>query len=176
MPEEAAAGITWRFDIALSDYSPAGGWSLKIQWQGVDKLNLTGVANASNDGWEFTASATDTENLRSGVYQWLGYVEKGAEKYVVGAGNTFVLPNVLTAQPGTLQPYAEKALAYVEAALLSRYKLDQASMMLRQRQLVREEISKLEAARARLQAEIAAQRSASYGLGRRVEWEPKAYL
>jgi hypothetical protein len=175
VPNEAIAGLTWRFDISLSDYSPNDGWACKVAWRGIDAVDETGVPNADNSGWEFTVSPTET-NKPTGLYFWTMYVEQGSDKFVVANGSTFVIPNPIDAKPGALQPFAEKALAIVEAQLLSRYKVDTSQMMLRQRQVLREDISKLESARARLQSELMQMRSAQNAMGRDVVFTPMNYL
>lgn len=173
-PSEAIAGLTWRWDTSLSKYSPADGWALKYTFRGAGLLDLTGAANAANTGWELTASATATSTLLAGVYTWIAYVELSGEKFIVGSGRLTVLPNPLIATASELQPYAEKALAHVEATLLKRYQVDLAQYTVAERETMREDIEKLEAARSRLHAEIEAQRSDGT-FGRRVEYRPRSY-
>lgn len=177
VPVEVMAGLTWRFDISSLDYLPSDGWSCDIVWNGPGpRIAKTGVANSEADGWEFTINATENEGATSGLYFWTMYVTNGTSKYVVGNGSTYVLANPITAAPGSMQLWAERALVYVEAALMSRYQIDMAQMMLKQRQHIREEITKLEAARAKLKAEIAALRSSDGSLGRPVMFTPTSYL
>lgn len=174
-PTEVIAGLTWRWDRVVTDYTPAGGWSLKYVYHGgaSSSLSLTGVASADQSGWELTAAAADTTVLEAGLYAWTAYVEKAAEKFVIGTGRLSVLPNPLTAEPGSFQPYAEKALAAVEAALLVRAAADMSSYTIKQRTVQREELDRLEAMRSRLIAELEAKRGGS--VGRRVEFWPRAY-
>lgn len=173
-PETVVAGLTWRWDKALADYRPADGWALKYVCRGAGQIDLTGAATSDGGGWELTASATATGDLLPGVYLWTSYVESGSEKYPVGSGTLTVLPNPITASEGQLQPFAEQALAHVEASLLKRYQQDISAYTIEQRQTQREEIEKLEAARARLLAELDKKKGRGI-LARRVEWRPKAY-
>lgn len=173
-PIEVLAGLTWRWDKTLADYTPADGWSYGYAIRGAGRLDLTGVATAENDGWELTAAASDTADLPGGVYQWTAYVTSGSEKYVTGRGSLTVLPNPLTAAEGTLQLWAEQSLAYVEATLAKRYQADMAGYTIEQRQAQREELAALERSRSRLAAEVDARKSQGR-FGRRVEWRPVGY-
>lgn len=173
-PIEVLAGLTWRWDKTVTDYTPATGWAFAYVLRGASALDLAGVANSANSGWEITATAAQTADLAGGLYQWTAYVSSGAEKYIVEVGTLTVLPNPLTAVEAVLQPYAEKALAFVEASLLKRYQTDMSEYTIEQRSTVREEIQKLEATRARLIAEVESKRQRGR-FGRRVEYHARSY-
>lgn len=174
-PTEAIAGLTWRWDRVVTDYTPAAGWALKYAFRGVSSLDLTGTADASNSGWELTASAATTGALLGGLYVWTAYVESGAEKYAVGHGTLTVLPNPLTANDGELQAFAERALKSIEATIEARVAADMSAYTFKERSVQREELEQLQAMRSRLLAEIEAQKSGGASMGRRVEWRPRAY-
>lgn len=121
VPVRLIAGDTWRWDRVLSEYSPADGWTLTVRFRGAGKLDVAGVANSGDSGWECTALATSTAALPAGQYQWEESVSNvGGERYTVASGTLIVAPNAALLAAGAAQPWEERAIAclkaYVEGA------------------------------------------------------------
>lgn len=94
-PLQLRAGDTWKWRREdLADY-PATTWTLKYRFK-----NASGgfevVAAADGANFAITLTATATAAYTSGRYDWLAWVESGAEKYSVDQGTLEVLPDLRT--------------------------------------------------------------------------------
>jgi hypothetical protein len=84
-------------------------------------LDVTADVNADDsNGFSITVSASDTESLPAGKYEFLARVSNSdGEKWGVDSGVLIVEPNVETAAAGDLQSFAEQMVEALEAALLA---------------------------------------------------------
>src|SRR5512139_2611690 len=117
-PTRARVGDTWRWDRSVDDYSPADGWTLTWRLRGATILNVAGVANASNTGWEFTVAKTSTVTLKAGDYEWTLEVAQGTERFTISEGTLIVLVNLETALAGERVWFETKVIELLEAFLL----------------------------------------------------------
>lgn len=123
LPSSFSAGSTVVYRRSLADYPASDSWVLKLYLAGVSVLTKTAVASGADH--VVTLAASDTDDLTSGVYRWVERVSKGGEVYDVAWGTIEVTPDVATATAGELQPWAETALAAIEAKISGRITADQ---------------------------------------------------
>ena len=120
-PARLRAGDTWKWTRTLADY-PAGTWTLKYRFK-----NAAGgfeiVATASGTDHAVTVTAATTGAYAAGSYQWIAWVESGAEKYTVDEGALEVEPDyrsgVATAALDD-RSHARKTLAALQAWIEGR--------------------------------------------------------
>lgn len=158
-PTRAIAGDTWRWNRSVADYSPASGWALTYAFRGAGKLDVAGVANAANNGWEMTVAASATAALKAGVYEWVAYVTKSGERYTVDAGRVTVQPNFALANAGDRQSHAERTLAVIEAAIEGRLTADMEEYQIQGRAVKRIPMALLQTLRNRYAFEVTRQRA-----------------
>lgn len=116
VPSALRAGDTWKWTRTLADY-PAGTWTLKYRFK-----NAAGgfeiTATASGTDHAVTVAAATTGGYTAGTYQWVAWVESGAEKFTVDQGSTVVEPDY---RAGTAtaalddRSHARKMVAQLEA-------------------------------------------------------------
>lgn len=92
-PLQLRAGDTWKWRREdLTDYSAAS-WTLKYRFK-----NASGgfeiVAAADGANFAVTVAASTTSAYTAGRYDWLAWVESGAEKYSVDQGALEVLADL----------------------------------------------------------------------------------
>jgi hypothetical protein len=119
VPSQLRAGDTWRWDRTIPSYSPADGWSLKYAIAGLNTMQFTAVANAGNNGWEVTVLPATTLDVARGNYTLVEFITNVAgERYTLASYPVEILPDLVTATPGLLQSFEEKAIAVIEASFL----------------------------------------------------------
>ena len=114
-PEKLTAGVTWKWKKTLSDY-PASEWSLcyylRKDGAGISTFN----ASADGDTFETTVTAAISAVYAAGVYDFIGIVSKGSEKYLVFDGIVEVLPNPTASAAYDPRTHARRVLDLIEAA------------------------------------------------------------
>ncbi|MEW6314642.1 MAG: hypothetical protein AB1513_11485 [Pseudomonadota bacterium] len=120
VPASVTAGDTLTWRIALADYLASAGWTLKYRLINAgNKYDIT--AAADGDDHLVTVAASASASYAPGAYSWQGYVEKGAERFTVGAGSITVKPNLAAQAAGyDTRSHAKKTLAAIEAWIESR--------------------------------------------------------
>ena len=118
-PEKLTAGVTWKWKKTLSDY-PASEWSLcyylRKDGAGISTFN----ASADGDTFETTVTAVHSALVDAGVYDFIGIVSKGTEKYLVFDGIVEVLPNPTASAAYDPRTHARRVLDLIEAAMEGR--------------------------------------------------------
>jgi hypothetical protein len=117
IPDVLTAGDTWQWTRSYVDYLAGDGWSLNYFIRGPASLDVT--ADADGDTFAITVSASDTESLPPGTYQYLARVSKDGEVFTVGSGSTVVQRNLETAVDDDLRSFAEQMVEALEASLLA---------------------------------------------------------
>ena len=160
-PTEATAGSTWTWKILSSSYPVAEGWVLSYAVAGLSTL-VWSAAWLAADGQTVTIPAAST-SLDPGRYEitriWTGAGPYAGQKYTEALPTLAVAPNPSFAAPGDRVRFAEKALAYVEAALLGRYADDMPleytiGGRMGGRSVRKMDLAELKRARIELQAEL----------------------
>ena len=79
-PEKLTAGVTWKWKKTISDY-PASEWTLTyyLRKSGVTATSFS--AAADGDSYLVTVAAATTAAYASGIYDFIGWVIKGTEKF-----------------------------------------------------------------------------------------------
>lgn len=138
-PAQLRAGDTWRWRREdLADY-PAPTWTLKYRLK-----NAAGgqeiTAAASGAHHEVNVAAATTANYAAGRYQWVAWVEAGAEKYTVDSGEIQVLTDLraggATAAQDT-RTHARKVLDALESLIEGKATHDVASYSIAGRALTK---------------------------------------
>jgi len=118
------SGDTYKTTFKHADYNPTDD-SCQFLLNGASTLQVTGVANADNDGWDFTASARQTAILLPGTYRYAFRVTTSAgEAYTKEYGTIGVRPNPADTTPK--QYFAEKMVAAIERVLEGQLTTDEA--------------------------------------------------
>lgn len=105
--------------VLLADGRTVGavdGWTLTYALRGPSQLDITATTSATQ--WFSALTATASEGLTAGLYNWVAVIAKGSERFTVGGGQITVtadLTKVTAAFDGRSQ--AQKALADCETAL-----------------------------------------------------------
>jgi len=170
-PSEIRVGDTvkWRREDLSTDY-PASTWTLKYQAKN-PAFGFTITAAAEGDAFAVTVDAADSAAWQAGRYQWVAWVESGAEKYTLAAGAWTLLPDLRAndaASPYDARPHAQIVLDNIEAVIARKATSDQMSFQIAGRALSRtpwDDLLKLRNVyRAELRSLEAAKRLAA-GLG-----------
>jgi hypothetical protein len=122
-PSTLTAGETWKWTFTDSTYPASEGWSPSYAVRGVSALDITDADHMTDDGaatWTVTVPHATTDDLVAGVYEWVRYATKAAEKYVTARGSFVVLADADSAAAGDRQSHAEKMLARIEAEIEAR--------------------------------------------------------
>jgi hypothetical protein len=87
-PEKLTAGVTWKWKKTISDY-PASEWALTyyLRKSGVTATSFS--AAADGDSYLVTVAAATTAAYASGVYDFIGWVIKGTEKFEAAGATRF---------------------------------------------------------------------------------------
>ena len=120
-PATLRAGDTWKWTKTLADY-PADVWTLKYRFK-----NAAGgfevIATASGTDHSINVASATTTSLSAGTYQWIAWVEFGADKFTVGEGSISVLADYRNGAPTVAlddRSHAQKMLDQINAWLESR--------------------------------------------------------
>ena len=118
-PEKLTAGVTWKWNKTLSDY-PASEWSL-IYYLRRDGATQTAInTTADGDTFQVNLIFTLTSSTTPAVYDMIGIVTKGGDKFVVYDGIVEVLPNPASSSAYDPRSHARKVLDLIEAAMEGR--------------------------------------------------------
>lgn len=112
------AGDTLDFTTTTPDYPASAGWGMVYKLiPPTAGTVITITSAASGDDHRCQVGATTTATWAAGVYTWVGYVTKAAERYTLETGSISI-----TADPGVVaaldtRSSAQKALDAVNALL-----------------------------------------------------------
>ena len=118
-PEKLTSGVTWKWKKTISDY-PASEWTLSYYLRKDGIAISTFNATADGDTFEATVTAGFSALFAAGVYDFIGIVTKGSEKYVVFDGIVEVLPNPTASAAYDPRTHARRVLDLIEAAMENR--------------------------------------------------------
>lgn len=175
-PDELRAGDTWKWTRSLGDY-PSVSWTLKYRFK-----NASGgfeiVATPSGSDYSISVAAATTGGYAAGTYDWVAWVEAGAEKYTVDQGTLVVLPDLRGGSATSAQDvrgHAQKVLDAIEAVIENRATLDQERYRINDRELWRTPVTELIKLRQRYRAEVQAEKNAERirngtGIGGRIQF------
>lgn len=107
VPKVLVAGTTWQWDVTYPDTPPSEGYTVTFYFhsrEGIKKhIKATTV---SGQTYQFRETAVNTSPLVAGLYDWEARAVKGAEVVTVARGEVRVMPDVVAAVGGGLQPDA----------------------------------------------------------------------
>ena len=115
-PEKLTAGVTWKWKKTLSDY-PASEWTLTYYLRKDGATATSFSAAADGDSYLVTVAAATTAAYASGIYDFIGWVIKGTEKFEVFNSMIEVLPNPTNASAYDPRSHARKVMELIEAAI-----------------------------------------------------------
>ena len=118
-PEKLTAGVTWKWKKTLSDY-PASEWTLTYYLRKDGATATSFSAAADGDSYLVTVAAATTAAYASGIYDFIGWVIKGTEKFEVFNSMIEVLPNPTNASAYDPRSHARKVMELIEAAMEGR--------------------------------------------------------
>jgi hypothetical protein len=174
-PASLRAGDTWKWTRTLDDY-PAGTWTLKYRFKFASGgFEITATASGTDHAVDVAAATTAAYVAAS--YQWIAWVESGAEKYTVGSGSMEVLPDYRSGLATVAlddRSHAQKLLDKIESWLESRDPAV-AEYEIAGRRMKYIPISDLIKLRSKYQAEIATQANSAAlakgeGVGRKIQF------
>ena len=118
-PEKLTSGVTWKWKKTVSDY-PASEWALTyyLRKSGVTATSFS--ATADGDTHLVTVAAATTAAYASGVYDFIGWVVKGTEKFEVFNSVIEVLPNPTNTSAYDPRSHARRVMELLEAAMEGR--------------------------------------------------------
>ena len=119
-PDQVRAGDTIKWEKELADYPADDSWVLKYSFRG-NSATIDLTASASGSKHAITIAAATSTAYTSGVYDVLGFVEKGSERYTVYSGTIEILAD-LEAAGSTYdgRTHVKKTLDAIEAVLENR--------------------------------------------------------
>ena len=118
-PEKLTAGVTWKWKKTLSDY-PASEWALTYYLRKDGATATSFSATADGDTHLVTIAAATTAAYASGIYDFVGWVIKGTEKYEVFNSMIEVLPNPTNTSAYDPRSHARRVMELLEAAMEGR--------------------------------------------------------
>ena len=118
-PEKLTAGVTWNWKKTISDY-PASEWTLTYYLRKDGASATSFSATADGDTHLVTVAAATTAAFASGVYDFIGWVIKGTEKFEVFNSAIEVLPNPTNTSAYDPRSHARKVMELIEAAMEGR--------------------------------------------------------
>lgn len=158
MPERFPAGTTVEYTRTFADFTPAGGWALRLHLAGASVLSKS--AAPSGDSFVVTLTASETAKLAAGTCRWVERVTHGDGRLLdVASGSVVVTADLAAARAGDLQSWEEKTLAIVEAALAGRLTSDIESYQILGRAVSKIPAKDLLRLRGELRATVSAQRN-----------------
>ncbi|MBC8324305.1 MAG: hypothetical protein H8E27_01590 [Verrucomicrobia subdivision 3 bacterium] len=119
-PAKLRAGDTLKWDKTLDDYPANDSWVLKYAFRGnAGTFDIT--AGSSGADHSVSVSPTTTTGYAAGIYDVLGFVEKGTDRYTVYTGRIEILPDLETAGSSyDGRTHVKKTLDAIEATLENR--------------------------------------------------------
>ena len=118
-PEKLTSGVTWKWKKTISDY-PASEWTLTYYLRKDGATATSFSAAADGDSYLVTVAAATTAAYASGIYDFIGWVIKGTEKFEVFNSMIEVLPNPTNASAYDPRSHARKVMELIEAAMEGR--------------------------------------------------------
>ena len=119
-PDAAREGDTIKWEKDLADYSAADSWVLKYAFRG-NSSTIDITAAASGKKHLISITAATSADYSSGVYDVLGWVEKGSERYTVYSGTIEILADLEAAGSSyDGRTHVKKTLDAIEAVLENR--------------------------------------------------------
>lgn len=118
-PEKLTAGVTWKWKKTHSDY-PASEWSLNYYLRRNGATETSFGSTADGDTFQVNVGATVTALFTPDVYDIVGIVTKGSEKFVVYDGILKVLTNPASSSAYDPRSHARRVLDLIEAAMEGR--------------------------------------------------------
>lgn len=122
LPREIVAGDTLQFKLAVDDYLPDDGWTLKYALLNSDgKIDI--VASASDGDYHvFDVAAATTVGYDPGEYSVRGYVtNEGGERHTIWRdGAVLILPDPITAEAQDERSTAKKIIDQIDAIMEAR--------------------------------------------------------
>ena len=115
LPSSFAAGTSVEYTVSNADYPASSGWTMKLILAGKGKAVITATPNG--DSFDVAIDTATSGPLPAGVYHAIHRFTNGSDVKNVAAGVVEVTPNLETASAGDLQPWQEKRLEEVEAAI-----------------------------------------------------------
>jgi len=102
-------------DIILTDYTPAGGYTLAYQFAAATPIAVAASANTGNTGWTLTVTGAQTLLWRPGNIRFAGFVTHTASTRIFAVDEGAI---GVTASPLATSEYSA-VLAAIEAAILA---------------------------------------------------------
>lgn len=160
-PTDVIIGDTWQWTRGQSDYPVAEGWLLSYGIAGATTLAWK-ASYVTNDGvatHTVLIPASATAELDPGTYRWAAYVSAASglyagQRYQVDSGVFRVQANLSMAVDGDAQPWAERALVAIEAAISGSLTTNMAEFQIAGRAVKRYALPDLLRLRAQLKAEL----------------------
>ena len=118
-PEKLTSGVTWKWKKTISDY-PASEWTLTYYLRKDGASATSFSAAADGDSYLVTVAAATTAAYASGIYDFIGWVIKGTEKYEVFNSMIEVLPNPTNTSAYDPRSHARRVMELIEAAMEGR--------------------------------------------------------
>ena len=118
-PEKLTSGVTWKWKKTISDY-PASEWTLTYYLRKDGATATSFSATADGDTHLVTIAAATTAAYASGIYDFIGWVIKGTEKYEVFNSMIEVLPNPTNTSAYDPRSHARRVMELLEAAMEGR--------------------------------------------------------
>jgi hypothetical protein len=118
-PEKLTAGVTWKWKKTISDY-PASEWTLTYYLRKDGATATSFSAAADGDSYLVTVAAATTAAYASGIYDFIGWVIKGTEKFEVFNSMIEVLPNPTNSSAYDPRSHARRVMELLEAAMEGR--------------------------------------------------------
>jgi hypothetical protein len=118
-PEKLTAGVTWKWKKTISDY-PASEWALTYYLRKDGASATSFSAAADGDSYLVTVAAATTAAYASGIYDFIGWVIKGTEKFEVFNSMIEVLPNPTNSSAYDPRSHARRVMELLEAAMEGR--------------------------------------------------------
>lgn len=171
-PEALTAGDTVKWTrrvVVLGEHrDPADSWVLTYYITNAND-NKSVVATDNGDGSHLvTIPAATTSKWAPGLYTWMGFVAKAAERFGIGHGTVCVEPDFATIDRRDARSWAKRTLDAIEAVMENKATADQSSMSIGGTTLSRMSWAEMMEARDRLRREFLAEERAdriSKGLG-----------
>jgi hypothetical protein len=118
-PEKLTSGVTWKWKKTISDY-PASECTLTYYLHKDGATATSFSATADGDSYLVTVAAATTAAYASGIYDFIGWVIKGTEKFEVFNSMIEVLPNPTNSSAYDPRSHARRVMELLEAAMEGR--------------------------------------------------------
>ena len=118
-PEKLTSGVTWKWKKTISDY-PASEWTLSYYLRKDGATATSFSAAADGDSYLVTVAAATTAAYASGIYDFIGWVIKGTEKFEIFNSMIEVLPNPTNSSSYDPRSHARRVMELLEAAMEGR--------------------------------------------------------